>query len=249
MKNIFQKNHHPPRETNPEDLRDDDGTWGWTHLVGIVRRLYLSDACRVGPPRADADHLRRRPPNAAVRAYGLPRPRRCPGRKPEPVHLREGEEATPVHEEVVLPESRLDGHGRGRVGHDLQDVVPPHRPREVDDGRPARGVVHLLTVGEYQALTGRDRPNERYVVLLPPAGGARLPRGDGVGIREAEPPPHASLRVGDALPARHGREVDGVEGAVRPAARSAAGGGVAGTSGGGRGGGHRGWRLNCKCVR
>jgi len=78
--------------------------------------------------------------------------------------------------------------------------------------------VHLLPVGEYQSLPGRDGPHERDVVLLPPAGGARLPRGEGVGIREAEAPPDAALRVGDALPASHGREVDGVEGTVRAAA-------------------------------
>ena len=203
-----------------------------------MRRLYLSDVGRVGPPRAD---LRHPPTNAAVRANGLPHPRRP--RQSEPVDLREGEEAASVHEEVVLPKAGLGGHGGGRVRDDLQDVIAPHGPREVDDGAPARGVVHLLPVGEYQSLPGRDGPHERDVVLLPPAGGARLPRGEGVGIREAEAPPDAALRVGDALPASHGREVDGVEGTVRAAAaRCAAGGGVAGTSGGGGrgGGGHRG---------
>ena len=216
----------------------------------IVRRLDLCDAR--GPASAGLRHPPPAPPSPVpdrairrarlrVRTHGLP-PR--PPRESEPVNLREREEAASVDEEIVLSKARLGGHGCRGVRDDLQHVIPPHGPREVDDGATTRGIVHLLPVCQYQALPGRDAPHEGDVVFLPPAGGPGLPGCDGIGIREAEPPSHPPLRVGDALPARHGREVYGVEWTVGPAPDACAGtagvGGVAGTTGGGGRGRHRG---------
>ncbi|EJK64968.1 hypothetical protein THAOC_14239, partial [Thalassiosira oceanica] len=178
-----------------------------SHLVGIVRRLERRDVATGSalrfPPAAALGH-----PTAAGGAHGL-----AP-RESQPVNLGEAEEAPPVDEEVVLAEARLGRHGRRGVGHDLEHVVAAHRPAEVEHGAARVGVVDLLAVGEDEPLPGRDAPDEGDVVLLAAARRARLPGRDGVGVREAEPPPHAALRVGYPLPAGDGREVDRVQGPV-----------------------------------
>ena len=105
-------------------------------------------------------------------------------RQPQPINLRKRKEAAPVHEEIVLPESRLGAHGSGRVGHDLQHMIPP-----VDDRAARVGVVDLLTVREEEALAGRDAPDHGDVVFLAAAGRAGLPLATHAKDCSSRPPP------------------------------------------------------------
>ena len=139
-------------------------------------------------------------------------------RQPQPINLREAKEAPSIDEKVILTESLIDAHGSSRVCHHLQDVIAPHRPREVDYRTAGIRVVYLLTVREYETLAAGDAPHQRDVVLLAPAGRAGLAGCEGVGIGEAETPSDPTFRVRDALAACHGGEVDGVEGTVTPGA-------------------------------
>ncbi len=129
-------------------------------------------------------------------------------RQPQPVHLRETKEAPSIHEEIILTKSRIGAHGSSGMGHHLQHMVATHRPREVNNGTAGIGVVHLLPVRQDETFAGRDAPYHRDVVLLAPACRASLPRGEGVGVGEAEAPSDATFGVGDTLTACHCGEVD-----------------------------------------
>ncbi len=96
----------------------------------------------------------------------------------------------------------------------LENVITTHRPGEVNDRRARAGIMHLLSIRQYQSFPGRDGPDHRHVMLLAATGNSGRARLERLRVGKSKTPPDASFRVGDAFPAGYGREVNCIQGAV-----------------------------------
>ena len=78
----------------------------------------------------------------------------------------------------------------GRIGMsgDFQNVVASHGPGEVEDVATAVGVVNFLSVGEDEAFTGCDGPDECDVVFFSAAFCSCAPGGQCVLVGESKSP-------------------------------------------------------------
>jgi len=52
------------------------------------------------------------------------------------------------------------------MGNNLQNMVPPHGPRKVKKAIAAVGIMNFLSVGQNQALSRRDTPNQGHIVFF-----------------------------------------------------------------------------------
>ena len=202
-----------------------------THLIGIVRRL--NERNRFG---------RSTHPSRTLGIVCSPPWRTCihlprPGRQSQPIHFREAEETPSIDEEIILSKARFDRHGRRGMRDHLEDMIATHRPREVNDSRAGARIVHLLSISQYQTLSGRDGPDHGHIMLLAATGNASGAGLEGFGVGKSKTPSDATFGVGDAFTAGYGREIDGVEGTVGSTAAPTAMGLVPRTTGGGSAGG------------